>query len=106
MVGFEKRREELAGLGAAILAGSVDPLEKAQEVGAEVSFEIAYGLTRDNGDRIGAWWEERRGIIQPSEFILDNGGGVLSATYSSGPVGRLEPADAVAFIGSRVKAAG
>ena len=106
MVGFEKRREELTGLGAAILAGSVDPLDKAREVGAEVSFDVAYGLTRDHRDRIGAWWEERRSIIQPSEFILDKVGRVLSATYSSGPVGRLEPADAVAFIGSRVKTAG
>ena len=35
------------------------------------SFPFAYGMTRADADRIGAWWEDRRGIVQPSEFILD-----------------------------------
>lgn len=106
MVGFEKHRDALADLGAAILAASVDPHDKAQEVADEVTFDVAYDLTREDGDRIGAYWEDRRGIIQPSEFVLDGAGQVLSATYSSGPVGRLEPADAVSFVTARVKAAG
>lgn len=104
MVGFENQKDALAKLGASVLAASVDPIDKAQEVAAEVSFDVAYGATRADGDRIGAWWEEKRGIIQPSEFVLDASGTVMSATYSSGPVGRLEPEDAVAFITARANA--
>ena len=47
---------------------------------------------------MGSWWEERRGLIQPSDFVLNHEGKILSATYSSGPIGRLEGSDAVKFI--------
>lgn len=104
MVGFQNQKDALDALGAKVVAISVDPLDKAQEVAAEVDFDIAYAATRADGDRIGAWWEDKRGIIQPSEFVLDASGTVLSATYSSGPVGRLQPEDAVAFITARAKA--
>jgi len=64
-----------------------------------LSFPIAYGVTRDQAETIGSWWEDRRSIAQPSEFILGEGGKVLSATYSTGPVGRLMPEDALKLIG-------
>jgi hypothetical protein len=47
---------------------------------------------------LGCWWEDRRQLIQPSNFVLNGSGKVLSATYSSGPIGRLEAADAIRFI--------
>ena len=48
-------------------------------------------MTREIGDQIGAFWEERRNHIQPSEFLITNTGRVLSSTYSSSPVGRMDP---------------
>ena len=54
-------------------------------------------MIRD-GDAIGAWWEERRNFIQPSEFILRQDGRVLSSTYSSSPVGRMDPQETLAFM--------
>jgi hypothetical protein len=63
-----------------------------------MGFPIAHGVTRDQADSIGSWWEERRSIIQPSEFILGSNGNVISATYSTGPVGRLMPDDALKLI--------
>lgn len=98
MAGFEKLRSELEGLGAKIVAASVDPLDKAKEVAAEVGFPVAYGVTRAQADRIAAWWEERRAIVQPSEFVLDASGKVVSSTYSSGPIGRVEAADVIRLI--------
>jgi hypothetical protein len=80
------------------VAASTDPLDKAKEVGAELSYPIAYGVTRATADRIGAWWEERRGIVQPSEFVLAADGKVVASTYSSGPIGRIEPGDVVKLI--------
>jgi len=75
-----------------VLAASTDPRDKAQEVAAGLPFPVAYGVTREQADALGAWWEERRGIIQPSEFVLDAQGKVRSSTYSSGPIGRIEVA--------------
>lgn len=101
MVGFEKLRNELDGLGARIFAASVDPIDKAGEVAAEVSFPVGYGVTREVAERLGSWWEERRSIIQPSEFIIDAGGTILASSYSDGPLGRIDAADVVKFINFR-----
>ncbi len=65
----------------------------------ELAFPIAYGVTREQADSLGSWWEERRSIIQPSEFILNSDGKVMSATYSTGPIGRVMPEDALKLIG-------
>jgi len=73
-------------------------LDKATDVQEELGFPIAYGVTREQADAIGAWWEDRRDIIQPSEFVLDGDGKVLSATYSTGPVGRMDAGDALKLV--------
>ena len=98
MAGFAKLRPELDALGVKVLAASVDPLEKARDVAAELSFPVAYGVTREQADSIGAWWEERRSIVQPSEFLLATDGTVRAATYSSGPIGRIDAADVVKLV--------
>ena len=81
-----------------MIAATAEPLEKAQEVAGKVSLPIAYGVTKDQTDQFGAWWEDRRQIVQPSDFVLNEAGKVMSATYSTGPIGRLEAADAIRFI--------
>jgi peroxiredoxin len=98
LAGFEKLRPELDALGVKVLAASVDPLEKARDVAAELSFPVAYGVTREQADSIGAWWEERRSIVQPSEFLLAADGTVRAATYSSGPIGRIDAGDVVKLV--------
>ncbi len=98
MGGFEDHLNELEKLDARVIAASVDPEDKAAEVAADLSFPIAHGVTRADADTLGSWWEDRRQIIQPSNFVLNDTGKVLSATYSTGPIGRLEPADAIRFI--------
>ena len=101
MVGFEKLKSELAAVGASVFAASVDPLDKAQLVAAEVSFPVGYGVTRAQADSMGSWWEERRGIVQPSEFIIGAAGEVVTSSYSSGPIGRIEAADVIKLINFR-----
>lgn len=95
MAGFEKQREVLAELGVSIVAGCVDSEEKTAEVAAELGFPVAWGMTREQGDLVGAWWDEGREFIQPSEFFMTGSGKVLASTYSSSPVGRMDPEDAV-----------
>lgn len=98
MAGFEERREEFAEEGISVVAASVDDAEKSGEVQAELSFPVVHGVTREVADAVGAWWDGRRDYIQPSEFILAAGGRVLSATYSTGPVGRLDAQDALSLV--------
>ena len=98
MVGFAKQRDELEALGVSIFAASVDSIDKAREVSAEVRFPVGYGVTREIADKLDSWWEERRSIIQPSEFIIDANGKILASSYSDGPLGRIDAADVVKFI--------
>lgn len=101
MAGFEKHREELASLGVKTVAASADTLDKAQEVARETAFPIAYGVTRELADTLGAWWEPRRGIVQPAEFIVGADRKIIASSYSSGPLGRIAAADAVRLVRAR-----
>ena len=98
MAGFEFWKTQLGAKGVKVVAASVDALDKAQEVAATLSFPVAYGVTRAQAEQLGSWWEERRAIVQPSEFIVAQSGKVMAATYSSGPLGRIEPMDVVRLI--------
>ena len=55
-------------------------------------------MTRADGDAIGAWWEERRDHIQPSEFVLSRSGTGMFSTYSNSPVGRMDPEETLTLI--------
>jgi peroxiredoxin len=98
LAGFERHKNELDELGVKVVAASVDPIDKAKLVADEVSFPVGYGVTRAMADQLGSWWEERRSIIQPSEFLVAADGKVRAATYSSGPIGRVHPADVVRLV--------
>ena len=96
MAGFEEHQQEFADLDVSIIAGSIDPIDKAREVADEVSFPIGYGVTRAIADTLGSWWEDRRGLIQPSEFLIGSHGKIVCSSYSDGPIGRF---DAKALLG-------
>jgi hypothetical protein len=55
-------------------------------------------MTRTDGDAMGAWWEEHRNHIQPSEFVISKSGMVMMSTYSNSPIGRMDPAEALTLI--------
>ncbi len=98
MDGFEENREALEAKGVKIVAASVDDEEKAGEIAAGKGFPFGYGVTREDADKLGSWWEERRGIIQPSEFLLNEEGKVMASSYSDGPIGRIDAADVLKVI--------
>ena len=95
MVGFEEAKKDLEALDIQVVCASVDEIDKAKEVADEVSFPVGHGVTRDIADKLGSWWEDRRGIIQPSEFIVGGDGKIMHASYSSGPIGRTLAEDVV-----------
>lgn len=90
--------KELESIGAKVVAASVDDIDKAKEVADEVSFPVAHGVTRAMADALGSWWEDRRGIIQPSEFIVGEDDKIVTSSYSSGPIGRFDAADVAKMI--------
>ena len=98
MVGFANQKAEFDKLGVTLVAASVDPIEKAQEVADEVNFPVGYGVTREMANTLGSWWEERRQIIQPSEFLLGPDDKVMASSYSDGPIGRMDAEDIVKVV--------
>ena len=98
MAGFQNALPELESLGAKVVTASVDAIDKAGEVAAGLTFPHGYGVTREIGNLLGAWWEDKRNFIQPAEFILDEAGKVLASSYSAGPLGRMDAADVVKLI--------
>ncbi|MEZ5855574.1 MAG: hypothetical protein R3D67_12850 [Hyphomicrobiaceae bacterium] len=64
------------------------------------------GVPRQDADLLGAWWEDRRQIIQPSAFVLGLDNKVLASRYSDGPLRRVDVADVLAiakFVADRSK---
>jgi len=96
--GFNDQLSEFNDLNTSIVAASTDNDEKAAEVAATLSFPVANKVTKAQADTLGSWWEDRRSLIQPSGFVLNESGKVLSATYSTGPIGRIEAVDVIRFI--------
>src|SRR5688500_5840172 len=86
---------ELRAVGAKVLAASVDPLDKATEVAAQVPYPVAFGVTRAQADQLGSWWEDERGIVQQAEFIVGSGNKMIDSSYNSAAIGRIDPADVV-----------
>jgi hypothetical protein len=80
------------------VAASVDDPEKAGEIADGKGFAFGHGVTRADADALGSWWEDRRGIIQPSEFLLNAENKVMASSYSDGPVGRMDAPDLVKVI--------
>jgi hypothetical protein len=81
-----------------IIAAAVDSQEKTLEVAESLQFPVAYGVTRQQADALGAWWDDRREFIQPTEFMLTRKGKVMFSTYSNAPVGRMDPAETLTLI--------
>ena len=99
MAAFEEQRSALEELGVSVYAASVDSEEKTREVAdSGVSFPLAHGVTHDDAERIGAWWDGRRDFIQPSEFLLAEGGRILASSYSSSPLARMDAADVISML--------
>lgn len=63
------------------------------------TFPIGYGLkVPEDADRVGAYWEERRGIIHATNFTLGPDRKVLQACFATGPIGRIIAEDALRSI--------
>jgi peroxiredoxin len=101
LAAFGKAQERLAAEGITVVAASTDPLEKASETVREfeLPFPVGYGLPlKPTAAALGAFYEERRGILHSTDFLVRPDGTIAVALYSSGPIGRLVWQDVVALV--------
>jgi hypothetical protein len=81
-----------------VFAASVDTGENAKKIADDLSYAIGEGVTRAEADTIGGWWEDRRSIVQPSQFLMRRDGSIIQSTYSDGPLGRLDAPDVCGLV--------
>lgn len=101
MADYQAHLEEFKQENAEIIALSVDPLDKAKEMvdRTGATFPIGYGLkVPEDADKVGAYWEERRGIIHATNFTLGPDRKILQACFATGPIGRIAAVDALSSI--------
>lgn len=99
MDGFGKQLDGLREANASVVAASVDDIDNAKKIADGKGFPFGYGVKRDIADSLGSWWEDRRQIIQPSEFIVNGETGkVVLSSYSDGPLGRLDAGDVIKIV--------
>ncbi len=101
MADFSGHQEEFRDGGIGLVALSVDKEEDARKMVEKhkLDFPVNYGLdVRKEADKIGAYFDSENGYFQPANFILRNRK-VVQATYSSGPLGRLQAQHVLMFVG-------
>ena len=65
----------------------------------KLTFPVIYGLdVRQEADKIAAYFDSENGYFQPANFILRDSK-VVNATYSSGPLGRLQAQHVLMLVG-------
>jgi peroxiredoxin len=109
LAAFERAQPRLREEGITVVAATTDPLEKAKETVAEqgLTFPVGYGLPlRETAATLGAFYEERRGILQATGFLVKPDQTIAVSQYSSGPIGRLVWQDVLALVQFYKKPAG
>jgi peroxiredoxin len=98
---FERAGDQLAEVGAKVVAVSVDDEPAATELIAKHRLTFPVGHSADAAaisDATGAFVDPAGGYLQSTGFVLAPDGNVIVSVYSSGPIGRLVPEDVVGLI--------
>jgi peroxiredoxin len=101
LAAFEKARPKLADEGIRVVAASTDPLDKATETVKEhaAGFPVGYGLPlKETAATLGAFYEEKRGFLQATGFVVKPDRTIAVSQYSSGPIGRLVWQDVLGLV--------
>jgi peroxiredoxin len=101
LAAFQRATDKLADEGIRVVAASTDPLDKARETVTEqaLTFPVGYGLPlKETAATLGAFYEERRGVLQSTGYVIRPDGTIAVAQYSSGPIGRLVWQDVLGLI--------
>ena len=98
MGGFSEIAQDLKENNISLVAASADSQEKAAEMASTLSFPIGYGVDQAMIEGLGGYWETRRSISQPAEFVLAPSGKIVQLSYSDGPLARTDAADVIKLV--------
>jgi len=99
---FTKRDELLKAEGITTVALSADSRITAQQTAQDLDVPFPVGCEADVpqvAKALECYTDPDVTFFQSTGFVLDPHGGILLALYSSGPIGRLGPADVLTFAG-------
>lgn len=93
-------------MGVKVIAASADAEAGARKMTSdqELEFPVAYAVTPDVTELLGAFSGERQGetYIQPVEFVLNPDGEIVASMYASTQLGRMNPREILQFLKSRM----
>jgi len=101
LAAFDRAQDKLQAEGIHTIAASTDPQDKAVETVAELGLgmPIGYGLPlKETAAALGAFYEEKRGVLQSTGFVVRPDRTIAVAQYSSGPIGRLVWQDVLGLV--------
>ena len=98
---FQRAKEQLAEVGARVVALSVDDEAATAELIARhgLEFGVGYGAdARALAEATGAFVNDDPLFVQSTGFVLNPAGQVVVGVYSTGAIGRLVPDDVIGLI--------
>jgi peroxiredoxin len=98
---FQAMLPQLESEQIKVVAGSVDPLEKAKEIieMVGITYPIGYGMNPEEISKVtGAYYEKQRNILHATGFLLRPDKTIAVACYSSGAIGRLSARDTLNLV--------
>lgn len=101
MADFQSLSGDFETEGIKVIAGSVDPIEKARETVEKVgiTYPVAYGLDVEAISGItGAYYEKERKFLQPTCFLIRPDNRIEVVCYSSGAIGRFVAKDVLSLV--------
>ena len=84
-----------------MIAASTDPLDKASETVTEhaLGFPVGYALpVKETAATLGAFYEEKRGFLHATGFVVRPDRTIAVSQFSSGPIGRLVWQDVLGLV--------
>jgi len=101
LAAFDRAQDKLQAEGIRVIAASTDPQDKAAATVAELGLgmSVGYGLPlKDTAAALGAFYEEKRGVLHATGFVVRPDRTIAVAQYSSGPIGRLVWQDVLGLV--------
>ncbi len=101
MAGFQKWLRQFDEDQVRIIAGSVDPLDKAKEAleKANITYPVAYGLDAIEISKLtGAYYDYDKKYLHPTAFLLRPDNTIDVVCYSSGPLGRFNAKEVLGLV--------
>jgi len=98
---FQTLHEEFESEQIKVIAGSVDPIEKARETANKlgIAYPVGYGINSEEISKItGTFYDKERKFLHATGFVVGPDKAILVACYSTGPIGRLVAKDALSLV--------